>query len=410
MKSSTAFRSFSFKINDAKMKQIIQFMKLKKPILGSTLTGGFALKNKVNRYWLTLTFGILSLSLLSQNPGSAQQVIKEYKIQNLLSDNVLQKFELINNSVQVYEHKEGNRLILVGDSLAIETAFQQLKMLDVEQMMLTVEFMLVEYFHEDDFDWGIDITNGTSGNFSNAQYSPGSRGGQFSFGYNAVTKLTPNFQFNIRALVNEDKAKVLTNPHLVVESGAPANLNIVDRRTIVLENASINGITTTLQNIEAGIQLSVTPTATHDSLIHLDVSGKVSEFLPFSSAGEFAIEENDINTKVDVRDGQTLIIGGLIMEETNEFEGGIPLLRKIPLLGLLFKTKRTIKNYVERVIYITPYLHPIGDAQGYSAVRKMTPLEQEVEEIIENDPEFLRYKNTKKAVKKNSRRGNRNGN
>lgn len=359
---------------------------------------------KNGRWWLLLL--IVHICGWAQ----AQQVVREYRIQNLLSDVVLQKFQQINQQVQIYDHKEGNRLIMVGDSIAIESAIEQLELLDQPQMMVTIEFMLVEYFHEDDFDWGIDITQGKTGNFNNGRYLPGTEGGQLSFGYNAVTKLAPQFQFNIRALVGEDKAKVLTNPHLVVESGVQANLNIIDRRTLVLETATINGVTTSLQNVEAGIQLSILPVPTHDSLIHLNVNGKVSEFLPFSSAGEFIIEENDITTSVDVRDGQTLIIGGLIMEKTNNFEGGIPFLRKIPLLGLLFKTKKEIKNYVERVIYITPYLHPIEDADSYERVRKMTPLENTIEEIIESDPDFLKYEGTKKSMRKNRRKRRQNQN
>lgn len=341
---------------------------------------------------------------------TAQKMVQEYKIKNLISDVVLQQFQQINNQVQIYEQKEGNRLILVGDSLDIEYAMAQLDLLDEPQMMVTIEFMLVEYFHEDDFDWGIDITQGTSGNFNNTRFTPGSVGGQLSFGYSSVTKLAPSFQFNIRALVSQDKAKVLTNPHLVVESGVQASLNIIDRRTLVLETATINGVTTTLQNVEAGIQLLVTPVPTHDSIIHLDISGKVSEFLPFSSSGEFVIEENDIDTKVDVRDGQTLIIGGLIMEKTNNLEGGIPILRSIPLLGALFKTKREIKNYVERVMYITPYLHPIESLEEYQHIRKMTPFEETIEEVIELDPGFLQYEKTKKSMRKNrrARRTNQN--
>lgn len=338
-----------------------------------------------------------------------QHRVIEYRIKNLISDVVLQKFEQINQNVEVYEHREGNRLILVGDSLDIKAALVQLELLDVPQMMVTIEFMLVEYFHEDDFDWGIDIAQGTTGNFNNIKYSPGSAGGQFSFGYNAVTNLTPNFQVNVRALVSEDRAKVLTNPHIAVQSGAQANLNIVDRRTIVLETATINGVTTTLQNIEAGIQLTVTPVPTHDSIIHLDIQGKVSEFLPFSAAGEFLIEENDIITQVDVRDGQTLIIGGMILEATNHLEGGVPVLSKIPLLGLLFKNKKEVKNYVERVMYITPYLHPIGDLADYENIRQMTPFEMEVEEIIETDPQFLQYNRTKNSMRKNRRAGRQNG-
>ncbi|MEL7118333.1 MAG: hypothetical protein AAFO07_02800, partial [Bacteroidota bacterium] len=166
---------------------------------------------------------------------NAQRIVKEYKMQNLISGNVLQLFQQINQEVQVYDNLEGNRLILVGDSTNIESAMEQLRMLDAKQMMVTIEFMLVEYFHENDYDWGIDITNGTSGNFGNGSFTPGATESTASALYNAVTKLTPNFQFNLRALVEDDKAKVLTNPHLVVESGKEANITIKDSRTIILE-------------------------------------------------------------------------------------------------------------------------------------------------------------------------------
>lgn len=342
---------------------------------------------------------------------SAQRLVQEYKIKNLISNVVMEKFQQINPQIQIYDHHEGNRLILVGDSLQIQEAVQQLEMLDAQQMMVTIEFMLVEYFHQHDFEWGIDITQGTTGNFKDINYTPGAQGGDLSFVFNAVTKLTPNFRINIRALVAEDRAKVLTNPHLVVESGQQARLNIKDRRTITLETATINGVTTTLQNIEAGIEMLITPVPTHDSLVHLNINGTVSEFLPFSQAGEFLIEENSINTSVDVRDGETLIIGGLILEETNTLEGGVPVLKDIPLLGLLFKKKRNVTNYVERVMYITPYLHPIGDLAEYENIRDLTPFERQVEEVIETDPGFLKYENTKKSMRKNRRsRNTGNGN
>lgn len=328
-------------------------------------------------------------------------------MKNLISGVVLEKFEQINKDVEIFEHKEGNRLVLVGDSLQISQAIEELEMLDVPQMMVTIEFMLVEYFHEHDFEWGIDVTQGTTGNFSDLNYTPGAASGDLSLLYNAVTKLVPNFHMNIRALVNENHAKVVTNPHLVVLSGEPASLNIIDRRTIVLETATINGVTTSLQNIEAGIRLNVTPVPTHDSLIHLNVQGQVSEFLPFSESGEYRTEENNITTQVTVNDGQTLIIGGLIQEETNTLEGGVPFLRKIPLIGLLFKNKKEVKNYVERVIYITPYLHPVENESEYRNIRKMTPYENTVEKIIEQDPEFLQYNKTNKSMRENRKEGRR---
>ncbi|MCB0573257.1 MAG: hypothetical protein KDC61_01675, partial [Saprospiraceae bacterium] len=62
-------------------------------------------------------------------PLSAQRTVQEYKMKNLISNVVLQKFEQINKDVEVFEHKEGNRLVLIGDSTQIEQAISELEML-----------------------------------------------------------------------------------------------------------------------------------------------------------------------------------------------------------------------------------------------------------------------------------------
>ncbi|GJM36517.1 MAG: hypothetical protein DHS20C18_55180 [Saprospiraceae bacterium] len=86
------------------------------------------------------------------------------------------------------------------------------------------------------------------------------------------------------------------------------------------------------------------------------------------------------------------------------------MLKEIPLLGNLFKTKRELKNYVEWVMYITPCLHPIEDIGRYEELRKMTPFENEVEQIIETDPDFLQYQKTKKSLRRNRRAARKKNN
>ena len=65
-------------------------------------------------------------------------------MKNLISGVVLEKFEQINNDVEIFEHKEGNRLVLVGDSVQIDQAIDELKMLDVPQMMVELRRQIAE--------------------------------------------------------------------------------------------------------------------------------------------------------------------------------------------------------------------------------------------------------------------------
>ena len=337
------------------------------------------------------------------NSAYAGKAIQAYQAQNMVAGNLLTIFKEVNQEVGVHHDKNNNRLILTGAPEEIDFALQQLDILDEQQKMITVEFMLVEYFHDDEFEWGFDIVNGTSGNFNGSRYTPAAKEGVIEFDFKSVAKLMPEFQFNLQALVNSDKAKIVTNPHLAVEAGEKATIDLKDERTIQLETATINGVTTTLQNISAGIELDIEPTMINDDLIKLRMRGFVSEFLPFSASGEFLREANSIQTVVDVKPGETLIIGGMIKEEYNNLNGGVPILKDIPILGYLFKRKRRIKTYIERVMYITPHINYGNTVEDYQKIREKSQLEKDISEMIERDPNFIKYKKTKKAYKK--RRG-----
>ncbi len=336
----------------------------------------------------------------ASNSVYAGKAIQTYQAKNMIAVDLITLFKDVNQEVNVHHDKNNNRLILTGAPDEIDFALQQLDILDEQQKMITVEFMLVEYFHDDEFEWGFDIINATSGSIGGARYTPAAREGSIEFDFKSVAKLLPEFQFNLQALVNEDKAKIVTNPHLAVEAGEKATLNLKDERTIQLETATINGVTTTLQNISAGIELDIEPTMINDNLIKLRMRGFVSEFLPFSASGEFLREANTINTVVDVKPGETFIVGGMIKEEYNNLNGGVPILKDIPVLGYLFKRKKRIKTYIERVMYVTPYINYGNSVEDYQQIREKTQLEKDVSEMIERDRNFLKYKNTKKAYKK----------
>lgn len=356
-------------------------------------------------YWKKkiLLFSIILYCFIPTTWGQ-ETIVQEYKVSHLISAEVIALFKNINEEVAAFNHISGNRIILKGEKEAVASALEELALLDQPKKLVTINLMLVEYLHSDEFDWGIDITQASSGNVGNGYYTPGALEGDITFGFNSLAKLAPNFEVNLRALVNTDKAKIVTNPHLTVEAGGKASIVLRDDRTIQLETATINGITTTLQDISAGIDLKIEPMPLSDSMINLKVKGIISEFLPFSATGEFTREHDEIETVVDVKHGESLIIGGMIKEEYNDLEGGFPVLKDIPLIGLLFKKKRRIKLWIERVLYITPHILSPNDPIPYEKLREATPLIQQNEKIVEEDPDLIQYKQTKKAFKKRKKR------
>ena len=342
----------------------------------------------------------LSISVTMQ----AQEIVRTYKVQHLVSTTVMTKFKEVNPNVAVFDLPEGNQIVLKGDERDVDLALQTMAMLDVEQKMVGIEFMLVEYFHGTDFDWSLDLTQGQFGNFSGSRLTTGAING-LDFLFNAVTNLSPAFRLNLSALASENKAKVITNPHLVAQSGGDALLKITENIQVKLAEVNNNSgvILQRLQEISAGISLTINAVPTHADIIHLSIAGEVSAFLPFSTEGELKKAVTGLNTVVDVKNGETLIIGGIILEQNNTIDAGFPGVHKIPILGYLFKRKKKVTEYVERVIYITPYTFYPSEIsrekslRQYETTRRPTNLESAVSERIETDPGFIHYNDTKHA-------------
>ena len=174
-----------------------------------------------------------------------------------------------------------------------------------------------------------------------------------------MSKLSPSFKFNLQALVEDQNANIVTNPHVVALNNEEAVINIKETQYVKLQTSGINGISITLQEIQASLDLIVTPHIMSNQLFNLDVDVDNTEFTPNSSLDQIQTISSDIKTKVIAKNGETLIIGGLVQFREFETKGGTPFLSKIPLLGLLFKRDNRSKEFIETVIYITPYMAPL---------------------------------------------------
>jgi len=106
-----------------------------------------------------------------------------------------------------------------------------------------------------------------------------------------------------------------------------------------------------------GIQLKVTPHLTSEKKIIMDLHPEVSD-LAFGrhGAGRPHHQHVEADTRVMVDDGQTAVIGGLIRTNETTVHLGVPILKDIPLIGLLFGSKSTSKQNRELIIFVTPKL------------------------------------------------------
>jgi type II secretory pathway component GspD/PulD (secretin) len=147
------------------------------------------------------------------------------------------------------------------------------------------------------------------------------------------------------------KTQILSNPKLAVINNQEARIHVGERQAYVTTTTTTGQTTTTVSEevtfVDVGIQLAVTPTINDDGYVTMKIKPEVSSvvsLLTTPSGNKIPIIDTSMaETTVLVKDGSTIIIGGLRKEEKTMSSEQVPLLHKIPVLGFLFKsgTKKT---------------------------------------------------------------------
>jgi len=256
---------------------------------------------------------------------------------------------------------ENNSITLTGPLAEVKKLVTFLEIIDKEGDVVLIELLIVQYRHGTKFNWGFDVTSGQVISASEITYRPGDVSPTAGFTYRFLDTLDPQFSFNLSMLVQDNLAKVITNPHIAVKNGNEAEIRLEQIKWVNLESSyDVDTDTRTfeLREFQAGVNLRVTPNIAATGLISLQIDGSLSVFLPTTGV-EYATDTNTITTQVNVQDGQTVIIGGMIKREETESEGGVPLLRLVPVLNYLFKRISKEMEYFETVLYITPHIYPL---------------------------------------------------
>lgn len=191
------------------------------------------------------------------------------------------------------------------------------------------------------------------------------------FGGGSVERFDP-IGARVRALELQNKAKVLSEPNLLVLDGREASMLVGGEIPVPVAQSGSAGVGTaiTVEYKEFGVRLKIIPEITGVNTLQLRVMPEVSS-LDFANAvlvNGFqipALRSRRAETTVSIRDGQSLIIGGLLQNETSKLVRKIPVLGDLPIIGELFKTRSFLDNESELVIVVTPQImRPTAQAEG----------------------------------------------
>jgi type II secretory pathway component GspD/PulD (secretin) len=178
-----------------------------------------------------------------------------------------------------------------------------------------------------------------------------------------VTWGTADFQATLESIEGIDELNTLAAPRLLAVDGTEAEIIIGGELGFSVVTTLDNSVIQSVEFLDVGAQLRITPTIADDGYvlmkIHPELSdGVIDEGLPSKTTAE-------VTTNVLIKDGQTLFIGGLIRERSEQIRRGIPLLVRIPLLGMLFGKTSYSTSKSELITLITPRIVQPGESPQY---------------------------------------------
>ncbi len=281
---------------------------------------------------------------------------------------------------RIITHPESNTFVIIDSAEAIKKIEAMVKHLDKPPKQVMVEAKIVEVI--ENFAKNFGLQWGLSGDipvvhnlndFIEVVRNPESLSGAWGTNYDggqsdaalsiAGLPILGNISASLSLAENDGYAKVISNPKLIVISGKQASISrdspilIPKSATTTISTGGDRSDSQSFEKQEVSISLDVTPTVTPTGSIFLKVNvNRADPGAKSPKAGDTVSVTKNAKTEVLVKNGQTIVIGGIYDQNKIVNNQGLPWLRHIPFLNLLFNTKGTSEVRNELLVFITPKL------------------------------------------------------
>ena len=270
-------------------------------------------------------------------------------------------FEL-GQSIRVVSDDYNNALLVYASPYEYGKIERILKKLDVIATQVLIEASIVEVTLVDGLQYGLEWM------FQNSIGNDYSGVGSLDFGAIGLAGVVPGFSYKVsnsagdmRAVVNalaeESLVNVISTPSVLVLDNHTAAIHVGDQQPIQsMVSVTDGGVAqTSIEYKDTGVKLEVTPSVNDGGLVTLDVMQSVTDVGPEDSAtGQRSFTERNLSSRIAVRSGDSVVLGGLIRDNSTQTKSGVPLLMDIPVLGSLFSNTSDGTVRTELLVFITP--------------------------------------------------------
>jgi general secretion pathway protein D len=281
-----------------------------------------------------------------------------------------------------------NTLLIQGTEQEYEQISNLLKQLDVAPRQVLIDAKIYEVDLDNEFAAGVEsylqnsgstaasgvTNNGVTpngnqtilGGLTASQALTAAAGpGGLALTVGAMVSKSRQLLGLLNASESRGKSRVISSPSIIATDGIVATMNVGSQVPVLTSQVLAPGVQTGgntavgngVSSQSTGVTLSITPRVSSSGVVTMMISQQVSAPEPPSASSTIAspsFSNRSLSTQLTIMDGDTVAIGGAILETHTESTGGIPFLNRLPVVGMLFGSKSTSTQRTELIVFLTP--------------------------------------------------------
>jgi general secretion pathway protein D len=274
---------------------------------------------------------------------------------------------------RIVANKENNSLMIMANAGAYEQITAALKRIDIPPMQVLVEATIMEVSLSENLEYGLQwyfkntvnrriLGNNVAagGGGLDLDAAPGLSPKFPGFSY-SLTDAAGQIMSVLNMLARDSRLKVISSPSVLVLDNQSAEIRVGDQQPVFSESSSTGGsaenrvVTQSIQYKDTGVSLKVTPRVNANGMVTMDLVQEVTDVGEIDQAtGNRSFLQRNIKSNIAVKSGETVILGGLIKDNTTHSKSGLPGAYKLPVVGNLFGGTTKQKSRTELLVLITP--------------------------------------------------------
>ncbi len=288
------------------------------------------------------------------------QAEQQKLIETLGADQIGSAARLLEREVTIVGDDKSNTVLISASPRYMDRVMNMVMKLDVDPPQVLIQVLLAEVTLDDGFDWGADMT----GTFGDVTAMSDLLSTTFAAGAGTPNLSIAGSDFNLlfRALQSQGRIQILSNPSVMAANNEQARIQVGEIIQLPTGTSFDQGTQQSTVDAEPiGVILDVLPSINPDGFVRMNVSPEISILSDRTTQinEEFSapvIITRNATTTVTVRDGETIVIGGLISDRVERRKSKVPLLGDIPLLGAAFTSVQNSSIRTELLIVLTPHV------------------------------------------------------